>query len=119
MPRSGPNTPDLVRRRRVPSRVPSITCVPHPVTQSPSHPVTQSPGHPVSQYSSFEALTSNRNPNPNNAPPDSTVVRNFGVGVRVDRRGRRLVVDEGRGAEATPAVCRGKDVVLFVESVKQ
>lgn len=50
---------------------------------------------------------------------DSTVVRNFNLGVRVDRRGRRLIVDGGRGAEATPAVCRGKDVVLFVESVKE
>ena len=49
---------------------------------------------------------------------DAGIVRNF-QSVRVDRHGRRLALDaDPRRAEATPAKCRGKDIVLFVEVEK-
>merc|ERR1711871_697279 len=37
--------------------------------------------------------------------------------ITVDRQRRQLVIDQ-RVPEATPAACRNRDVVLFVESVK-
>ena len=49
---------------------------------------------------------------------DVSFVRNFGS-VRVDRRGRRLTIDDNPArAEATPSLCRGRDIVLFVEAEK-
>ena len=38
--------------------------------------------------------------------------------IRVDRPGRRLVINDDAVPEATPEVCRGRDVVLFVEATK-
>ena len=39
--------------------------------------------------------------------------------LRVDRRGRRLAIDDNPArAEATPSLCRGRDIVLFVEAEK-
>merc|ERR1711953_720240 len=47
---------------------------------------------------------------------DASFVRHFGT-VHVDRRNRSLVLSQ-TGAEATPDVCRGRDLVLFVEVEK-
>ena len=47
----------------------------------------------------------------------ASFVRDF-KSVSVDRANRRVVVDP-RVPEASPAACRGKDVVLFVEAVKE
>lgn len=48
---------------------------------------------------------------------DASFVRNFGA-VKVDRRRRHLALDSGPTSEATPLVCRGRDIVLFVEAEK-
>ena len=46
----------------------------------------------------------------------SAYVRNFDS-VRIDRRNRRLLIDDEQ-PEATPAQCRGRNVVLFVTAEK-
>lgn len=47
---------------------------------------------------------------------DKTFVRAFGS-VHVDRSNRNLWLDE-KNAEATPEICRGRDLVIFIESEK-
>lgn len=47
----------------------------------------------------------------------TTFVRNF-QSVHVDRSSRSLILSDEKEARATPAVCRGKELVLFVESEK-
>jgi methyltransferase (TIGR00027 family) len=47
---------------------------------------------------------------------NKSFVRDFGS-IRVDRRSRSLLLDQ-RDAEARPEICRGRDLVLFVEAEK-
>ena len=48
---------------------------------------------------------------------EHTVVRDFRT-IRVDRRARALALDKNGKDELTPAQCRGRELVLFVESHK-
>ena len=48
---------------------------------------------------------------------DVSFVRNF-ASIKVDRGRRHLAIDNRPGSEATPSVCRGREIVLFVDAFK-